>query len=294
MKASQITKNKKYGYYTLKKPPSKQELEKYYRDKYYQESLATYYKKYSDGELNYISNKIKQKHTLLKKYLKSGQRKTMLDIGCGEGWTLKYYKNLKWKVMGIDYSKEGCLYHNPGLVDDIVIGDIKHRLNMLIKAGKKFELITLDNVLEHIIKPEAVIKQCKLLLVTGGLLLVEVPNDFSKFHTYLLNNKYIDKPYWVTTPDHISYFNSSSLSHFFEKLGWKELVKMGDYPIELNLLNQDTNYYKHKELGKNVHNGRVAFERYLEECDTRTVVKFYETILSLGLGRQIVGIFSSQ
>tara|TARA_B110000008_G_C16886636_1_gene531130 strand:+ start:258 stop:545 length:288 start_codon:yes stop_codon:yes gene_type:complete len=86
----------KYGFYELLNKPTSQELEVYYSEKYYQDSKSsTYDLKYSAQEIQYKFNKILQKNLLIKDIIgeKSG---LFLDVGSGEGFALKFFKDLGW------------------------------------------------------------------------------------------------------------------------------------------------------------------------------------------------------
>jgi 2-polyprenyl-3-methyl-5-hydroxy-6-metoxy-1,4-benzoquinol methylase len=286
-----VTKNK-YGFYELKNKPSAEELKTYYSEKYYQENNATYEKIYSDEEIKYFFNKIEQKYFLIENNFRDVKRPELLDIGCGEGFALKFFKDKGWGITGLDYSTFGCRIHNPEFADNIITGDIFENLEKLKKSEKKFEVIWLDNVLEHVPDSVKLIKTCYEIGKENSVLIIEVPNDFSKLQELALNKGYIEEEFWVVSPDHVSYFNKEGLINLCMDSGWKEMVTIGDFPIEINLLNDFSNYIKDGTKGKSSHNQRVAFENLLHEISVEKTNKFYEALANLGLGRQIIGIFT--
>ena len=84
----------KYGYYELESKPSHEELNEYYSKKYYHDgNIATYRHEYSHEELKYFNNKIEQKYNYLlqKNILKKEEEYSLIDIGCGEGFTLNFF-----------------------------------------------------------------------------------------------------------------------------------------------------------------------------------------------------------
>jgi 2-polyprenyl-3-methyl-5-hydroxy-6-metoxy-1,4-benzoquinol methylase len=103
----------KYGFYELTEKPAPEDLRHYYADKYYQQSLSSYSKEYSAEELKYIRNKIEQKYALIAGQFEGRLPLKLLDVGCGEGYTLSFFKNMGWQVKGLDVSEAGIKQHNP-------------------------------------------------------------------------------------------------------------------------------------------------------------------------------------
>lgn len=284
----------KYGYYVLKDIPTKQELAQYYAEKYYQESKGSYQKIYSDAEKKYILNKISQKYFIINDILRPDNCSefSLLDIGCGEGWALKYFKDQNWSIHGIDYSLFGCKIHNPECCQYIIEGDMDVNIDHLLNNKQKgFDLIWLDNVLEHILDPFDLLNKCHALVKNTGLLVIEVPNDFSRVQQFLYMNAYISKPFWVVNPDHISYFNKEGLISLCDDAGWECEYFMGDFPIDFMLFNKETNYIEDKSMGKSCHQTRVAVENFLHDISPKLTNELYQALATLGLGRSIIGFF---
>jgi len=84
------------GYFEVAEKPSQEELDTYYAEIYYQQGLGYYDKSYDEDELKYIKLKIKQLSYIVNNLMKITKGK-LLDVGCGEGFTLKHYAELgKW------------------------------------------------------------------------------------------------------------------------------------------------------------------------------------------------------
>lgn len=283
-----------YGFYELAEKPSNEELKEYYARKYYQNNKGSYEAHYTDEELVYFRNKIEQKHSVLSRLLPPSPGPSLLDIGCGEGFTLSYFKEKKWDITGIDFSDFGCKHFNPDCLPFLKVGDIYEQFLTLIHSNKRFDVIWLDNVLEHVLDPLFLLKECKKLLHPQGLVIVEVPNDFSVLQQHLLNKKHIDSEFWVVVPDHISYFNQQGLTALAEAAGLKNEFTMSDFPIDFNLVNPDTNYNKDKAKGKNTHRARVELDNLMHSISPEKTVNFYKSLADLGLGRQIITFLKHQ
>ncbi len=284
-------KKTKYGYYELKEKPSPEELSEYYTKKYFQETKGAYQKAYSDSEIKFINNRIKRKYIIINDKISSDHPKKFLDIGCGEGWSLSYFHSQGWEVKGLDFSTYGCQSNNPEMVRFVQDGNVFDNIKKLADSSEKYDVILLDNVLEHVYDPEELIHILPNYLNKNGILCIEVPNDFSVLQQYLYNQHMIDKAFWVAIPDHISYFNVNGLNNLMEAHGWQLFHLNTDYPLDLNLLNQDSNYVMDKEKGRNVHLARVDIENLLDDINSELAIKLLSVYAEMGLGRNIIGFF---
>lgn len=285
-----------FGFYELTDKPSQDDLKKYYAEKYYQQSLSTYQQVYSEEEIAYMRNKLEQKYLAAGK-LFTGTAETQrrfLDVGAGEGWALDYFREQGWHCTGLDYSEYGCRAHNPDCVANLMVGDIYESLDKLAHEGRKFDLVLLDNVLEHVPKPLSLLNGIRSLTETGGVLIIEVPNDFSVVQQYLLGNGYISRPFWIAIPDHISYFNRDGLTALCDEAGWKMQCVLGDFPIDFSLFNEATNYVESKSAGKPCHRVRVAVENLMHSISPEKTNTLYEALADLGMGRQLIGFFQKK
>ncbi|MGC9343169.1 MAG: class I SAM-dependent methyltransferase [Bacteroidales bacterium] len=258
----EIVKNK-YNFYEVKKKPSHSELKEYYVKKYYQQNLAAYSKKYTEEELQYIRNKIAQKYFLIKDKINEEESVKLLDVGCGEGHTLKFFKEKGWEVEGLDYSEFGIKTHNPECLDHFSSGDIYENLKKIVNEGHEYDVIWLDNVLEHVLNPLELLRISNTLSASGGVLIVEVPNDFSRLQSMLQNKELIEKDYWIALPDHLSYFNLEGLKNISREANWDLYDCISDYPIEFNLVNPNANYVNDKTKGRGAHLQRVRMVNFM-------------------------------
>ena len=89
------------------------------------------------------------------------QRRKFLDVGCGEGFVLKFFKDHAWEIVGVDFSTHGIRANNPELESFIMQGDVYELLISMKEKGHKFDVIFLGNVLEHVLDPSALVDQLK-------------------------------------------------------------------------------------------------------------------------------------
>ncbi len=288
-----LTKNK-YGFFEVEDKPSAEELNSYYREKYYQNAEGSYEHSYSENELRYFHNKIEEKLLVASRFIQLDSESKVVDIGCGEGWVLDYLRTRNIDVVGLDFSSYGCAKFNPKCLESFVEGDIYVSIDRLKATGKRFDLVWLDNVLEHVIDPLDLMRKCNSIMSEKGLLMVEVPNDFSVIQNYLLETGSIDKAYWVAFPDHLSYFNKEGLENLGAEAGLQAVFSMGDFPIDFNLINPNTNYYLDKSKGKSCYRAKVEFENLIHSVSVDKAINFYKSLIDLGIGRCLTTFFTKK
>lgn len=292
MTADQPILTEPHGYYALPNPPTADELRQYYAEKYYQQERGSYSQTYTEEELRYFREKAEQKHVVLRQESGEGSSR-LLDVGCGEGFVLDYFKKQGWDVLGLDYSAFGVQQQNPGCLADVRVGDVYESLNALREAGETFGVIWLQNVLEHVTDPLKLLRQLHALAAPGAMLVVEVPNDFSPLQADLQQRELVNRPYWVAIPDHISYFSRASLVSLAGAAHWRAKRLLADHPIDFALYNPDTNYIADKTKGRGVHLQRIRTEHLLHTTSVEQTIRYYEALADLGLGRQITGFFGA-
>ena len=215
--------------------------------------------------------------------------RTFLDVGCGEGWALDYFQRQGWDVLGLDFSSFSLEQFHPGLRGRLRAGDLYDGLQELIVEGRQFDVLWLDNVLEHVLDPAELLRRCRALTRPGGVLLVDVPNDFSPLQQHLLAAGHIDHSFWVALPDHLSYFGAEGLRNLAAATGWRTARLLGDQPIDLNLFNPATNYIMARSLGKAAHQARLEQDNFLlRTAPLPAVATYYEAMANVGLGRSVV------
>ena len=321
---AELVHRNELGYYEVTRKPTPEELRDYYAQRYYQESRSSYQPEYSAAEREHIEGKLRLRHWVLAQLLEPGPvaqpaaapdanpapaaakvsgataaptppARTFLDVGCGEGWALDYFQRQGWEVLGLDFSSFSLEQFHPGLRGRLRAGDLYDGLQELIAEGRQFEVLWLDNVLEHVLDPAELLRRCRALTCPGGVLLVDVPNDFSPLQRHLLAHGHIDRPFWVALPDHLSYFGAEGLRNLAAATGWRTARLLGDQPIDLNLFNPATNYVMDRAAGKGAHQSRLEQDNFLlRTAPLPSVAAYYEALAGVGLGRSLVAFLHPQ
>lgn len=137
-----------------------------------------------------------------------------LDIGCSCGAMLSLAKNNKWNEYGIDLSSEAVIIckHKGLQAENTTIEEFV--------SIKKFNLITLIDVIEHVENILKTIEKIKNLFANNGILMVTTP---------------IKKLGHFATPTHINYFTYFTLINFLEKQGF-EILSVNSHKNKYNVI----------------------------------------------------------
>lgn len=280
------------GFWEVASKPTAEELQRYYAEKYYQQAQGSYEHEYTADELSYFRAKLEQRFAVIRRHLASaeGAGKTLLDVGCGEGYALAFFREQGWEVKGLDFSSAGVASKNPGCMDALVTGDVFHLLQGEILQGRRYEVVWLQNVLEHVVDPLDMLVSLRALVAPGGVAVVTVPNDCSITQQAALANGHIDSAFWVALPDHLSYFDAASLASAAVETGWRCAELLGDFPVDWYLFHPASNYVRNKSVGKGAHLARVQLENLIHQRPIDDVIAFWSAAAKLGLGRDITAI----
>ena len=160
----------------------------------------------------------------------------------------------------------------------------------------KFDAIHTFDVLEHVNDPIGVIEKAYSLLKRGGVIVVEVPNDFNPLQK-LAQKALKKKEWWITfyswsktsgNIQHLNYFNFSSISDLLKRIGFKIIIKEATFPLEIFLL-MGQDYIKNPKIGKKIHLERIQFEKNFEKRkEGQLKRKIYQKLAEIGIGRTAI------
>ncbi len=287
-----IKEDPTFGYKHLDPLPSPEQLDHFYKEQYYQylQELLRTGRGGRNPKLSGKDQKVRKKEQrwldktyftdmlyVFNKFIGHQKRKTLFDIGCGTGEFLQFMKKAGWEVFGIEPSKEASQkMKKKGIA---VYSSPEAFTSRQEEKRPQFDVITLINVLEHVIDPKETIVSLKRFLKKGGILYVRVPNDFNKLQA-LASKKIKQKQWWIAPPSHLNYFSFQTLEKLLKFCGFEILLKTTDFPMELFLLMGD-NYIDKPKLGKVCHQKRVNFEFAISKEIRKD---FYQKLAEIELG----------
>lgn len=281
----------KYGILNIEPKPKYNDVLDHYKQNYFQNDSGNYQKKYSQDEIKNFVNKAKVYEFLYKKF-SNKELKKVFEPGFGEGFTLDYFYKKQKECFGIDISDSGVKTHNLELFKNANL--IFNNFEEKIFFNEKFDLIILDHFLEHVFDVEKTLKNINKYCHQDTVIVIFVPNDFNLLQKqYLENNKIpeIEAP-WINAMEHLRYFSPRSLDNLLNSFNFERVSNfMTDFPIELYLLNEDTDYYRDKEKGKLAHKSRITFENLMIGKSISSYIDIMESNSKNNIGRNLISVY---
>jgi SAM-dependent methyltransferase len=241
--------------------------------------------------MNYLNSTFDEKLVTIEKLI-SSKSKRILDIGSGPGFFLRCAKRRGWDVIGVEPSPLACNYANKQNIPTIQ----KFFHEVTPNEIGKFDAIHAFDVLEHVNNPIDVIEKAYSFLKRGGVIVVEVPNDFNPLQK-LAQKALKKKEWWITfyswsktsgNIQHLNYFNFSSISDLLKRIGFKIIIKEATFPLEIFLL-MGQDYIKNPKIGKKIHLERIQFEKNFEKRkEGQLKRKIYQKLAEIGIGRTAI------
>jgi 2-polyprenyl-3-methyl-5-hydroxy-6-metoxy-1,4-benzoquinol methylase len=274
------------GFYQIVEMPTQGELNEYYKKHPHQPTYAgPYATTYSASDEEYMTGLCRRIHAWIPESAVATS-KHFLDIGSTTGFCLDLFQKRGYTVKGISSQLEIIKAKHPHLKDSVIVGNVVEQVNKLVEQNQKFSVIILLHVMNRVLDPAKLLDQIKNILVEDGCLVIGVPNDFNKLQMRLVNEKKIT-PFWIAPPQHLSYWNIGGLKKFARKRKWKILTYTTDYPIDFDLLEDYSNYNRHKELGIYSHRKRVEVVNMLVKESVEATNEYYKGLCNLGFGREL-------
>lgn len=129
-------------------------------------------------------------------WLASAPKGKFIDVGCGEGLTVEWAKQLGWDAMGVE-------------IDPAAVAAAR-RKNLHVIEGTyaalssfptQFDCIVCAHVLEHVHAPLELLQMLRNALAPGGILLLTLPNASSALRRYFgANWRGLEAPRHISIP----------------------------------------------------------------------------------------------
>ena len=277
-------KRNAFGYLEVIPKPSKQDLADYYNAKYFNNDAADnpYSASYTEEEVLH-----KQIDAAECRYFARAEHRRLLDIGCGEGFFMSCFSERGFSVRGLDFTTDGVRHFFPELVDEVIVGDLYELIEEEVASERKYDVVTCNNVLEHVIDPERMATMMRDLLAPGGIARLQVPNDDSYMNRDIVRRALAGNEFFKATPDHLNYFNFDTFPALAQRSGFNVDAVLGSFPIGFFLYNTDCNYRLDRSKGKKCHYARVAIDCMLYRESIEKLVGFRRGCGAVGLGNDV-------
>ena len=192
----------------------------------------------------------------IKKLKKTG---SWLDIGCSFGWFLKEIKKAGYETEGVEPSPKA--YNEAKKIKNIKIYNDSFPTK---KIKKKFDVISLMDVLEHNLRPNQLIKALSNSLKKSGVLIIKVPNSNALMYRYIkfvyrLTLSKLNEPLrriWQSDFDcpHYYYYNRKNLTRLFDNHNFSVIKYFEFSEYDTKQLNKRIEFSQKKMLLKFAYN----------------------------------------
>jgi len=147
---------------------------------------------------------------------------SVLDVGCSSGGFGAKLKSERpgLTVWGIEPNPKAA-EQAKGKLDNAICGVFKaetHQLN-----GTKFDCIIFNDVLEHLINPEAALRTCHKYLVDGGFVVASIPNIlfFYQIAHIIIKQDWKYQESGILDYTHLRFFTKKSITRMFIDCGFQ-------------------------------------------------------------------------
>ncbi len=155
-------------------------------------------------------------------YRANGRKPRVLEIGPGIGLLLASFRRFGCTVVGVETSEANVRFARERMGLEIFHG----RVEDAPLEANSFDLIIMDNLLEHLPDPVATLSSVTELLVSGGRVFIDTPN-FEALERFLAG-----KTWGMYEEDHLCLFTPSALERLFKLSDLKVLAVCTPEPKE--------------------------------------------------------------
>ena len=211
---------------------------------------------------------IEDDYRRVNQFSKKLKNKDILDFGCGWGGFLRNIKNYK-SLSGVELRKE-CINFIKNNIKKI---DVSDNINSF---DKKFDIITMFHVLEHIPYQTEILKVLKSKLKNKGKIIIEVPHaeDFLILQEELKEFK--NFTFWS---EHLILHTYKSLKSILLKSGFKNVNIQ--YYQRYNFSNHLGWFLKRKPGGHNFYKEIVSDKLNSSYCENLIKLGQTDTLIAI-------------
>lgn len=172
---------------------------------------------YGDAEsADYVEEAVGQRETArrvlarIERHVASGE---LLDVGAWLGYLVAEAGDRGWTAMGVEPSVFASAFARERLGVDVRRGGL---FDTELPAAR-FAAVTMGDVIEHFVQPEAALDRIGGLLAPGGVLWLALPDAGSRVA------RAMGRRWWSVIPTHVQYFTRRSIGALLERRGYEVL-----------------------------------------------------------------------
>lgn len=146
----------------------------------------------------------------------------ILDIGCGAGAFAAglIESGRQLEIWGVEMCPEAATLASE-VMDEVLVGDLFSVLPDLPRG--RFDCIVLNDVLEHVMHPDEVLRRVKPLLAPGGRVVASIPNvrHFFNVLDLVVHGRWDYADEGILDRTHLRFFTRSSIRRMFVESGYE-------------------------------------------------------------------------
>ena len=183
-------------------------------------TLEALTKLYNEGEISpekYYEMNIPQDTSNFKKRLQLIMKHhptpgKMLDIGCNIGTLMHVAQEKGWETTGVEFNTKAAAFGREKFGLEIIDKDF-----METKLPEDhFDVVSMNDVIEHVIDPIMTLEEVNRIMKRGGLLFMTTPN-IGALMAKISGKKWLH----IKPNEHLTYFTPQTIKKLVEKTGFE-------------------------------------------------------------------------
>jgi SAM-dependent methyltransferase len=167
---------------------------------------------------------------VLRAFPADGKGRTVLDLGCGNGYLGALLSQRGYVVTGVE--RNGGW--SPPFPDSVrlIEADLEQGLPPL---GASFDYVLCADILEHLRRPEAMLQKLKAVTRPGGLIIASLPNSGNVyFRLNILAGRFPQHDKGLFDRTHVRFYTWMGWTSLFNDSGWQiQSVESSGIPVGL-------------------------------------------------------------
>ncbi|MBI3769934.1 MAG: class I SAM-dependent methyltransferase [Deltaproteobacteria bacterium] len=149
-----------------------------------------------------------QRLALIERYHDPG---TLLDLGCGPGTFSAVARSRGWHPVGLDVNSQSVAHCR-----DLGLEAICDVFPSPALSGRRFDVVVMNDFLEHLPDPGAALEAAGTLLAPGGVLFVTTP-DVGSLMARLTGVRWLH----LKPNEHLNYFDRRTIDRLLTRTGYR-------------------------------------------------------------------------
>jgi 2-polyprenyl-3-methyl-5-hydroxy-6-metoxy-1,4-benzoquinol methylase len=149
-----------------------------------------------------------------------GEGKRVLDIGCGPGIKAKYLKAQNCTVVGVEVDRDAAAEASQWC-ERVIVGDLERPNWQYDLGGDVFDVIAVNDVLEHLQDPVGCLRDLRRFVDREGCVIASIPNiAHGSIRLTLLAGDFRYRDLGILDRTHLRFFTRRTIEELFDDAGY--------------------------------------------------------------------------